>query len=305
MMLGKPGTAKTPALGHAAEPIVRLDNKAHDQYTRDFIYYNAEQKETARQRKQKKSDDSGSIPNPAPTSAKPVPVEKRLSVGDATLESIYQILAENPYGIILPDDELSGFFGGMDAYRKGKKDRAAFNKFYSGVSLSVDRATGNPRHLRIKTPSIAIAGGVQPKILQEIVKFDPGFFTSGFGARWLMVYPPKDMPPLEPDEVDQAVKDDYSNLLDELLKYRIDITPDNSEIVETTISLTGEAYTLLASFQHAKVEVWHGLSDNDNLQSAISKALSHCARLCLTLHVVKCVESKIPPASPITPETMR
>lgn len=304
MMLGAPGTAKTPALGHAAEPIIRLDNKAHDQYNQDIIFYNAEQKESARQRKQKKSDNSESILEPAPTPAKPKPIEKRLSVGDATLESVYLILAENPYGVILPDDELSGFFGGMDAYRKGKKDRAAFNKFFTGISLSVDRATGNPRHLRIKTPSIAIAGGVQPKILREIVKFDPGFFTSGFGARWLMVYPPRDMPALEPDTVNQSVKDDYSNLLDELLKYRIDITPDNSEIVQVTIPLTEESYTLLASFQHAKVDEWHSVS-NDNLQSAISKALSHCARLCLTLHVVKCVESKILPSSPVVPETMR
>jgi len=109
-----------------------------------------------------------------------------------------------------------------------------------------------------------------------------------------MVYPPRDMPTLEPDTVDQAVKDDYSNLLDELLKYRIDITPDNSEIVETIVPLTEESYALLESFQHTKVEEWHSVSDNDNLQSAISKALSHCARLCLTLHIVKCVESKIP-----------
>ena len=305
MMLGAPGTAKTPALGHAAKPIIRLDNKAHDQYVQDIICYNAEQKESARQRRQKKSDNSESIPIPAQTPAKPMPIEKRLSVGDATLESIYLILAENPYGVILPDDELSGFFGGMDAYRKGKKDRAAFNKFYTGISLSVDRATGTPRHLRIKTPSIAIAGGVQPKILREIVKFDPGFFTSGFGARWLMVYPPRDMPALELDTVDQAVKDSYSNLLDELLKYRIDIAPDNSEIVQTTITLTGEAYALLASFQHTKVDEWHSISGDDNLQSAISKALSHCARLCLTLHVVECVENKISPTLPITPETMR
>ena len=305
MMIGAPGTAKTPALKHAADPIVQLDNKAHDQYTQDLIYYSAEQKESARQKKQKMSNDSESIPNLTLTSAKPVPVEKRLSVGDATLESTYLVLVENPYGVILPDDELACFFGGMDAYRKAKKDRATFNKIYTGVSFSVDRATGNPRHLRIKTPSIAIAGGVQPGILRDIVKQDAGFFTSGFGARWLMVYPPKDTPPLERDEVDQAVKDDYSNLLDELLKYRIDISPDNSEIVETTISLTREAYDLLESFQHAKVEVWHGLSDNDNLQSAIGKALSHCARLSLTLHIVECVESKIPPISPVTPETMR
>jgi hypothetical protein len=45
-----------------------------------------------------------------------VPVQKRLCLEDATIESAQDVLAGSPGGVLLYQDELSGFFGSMDKY---------------------------------------------------------------------------------------------------------------------------------------------------------------------------------------------
>ena len=49
------------------------------------------------------------------------PVQKRLCLEDTTIEAAQEVLAGSPTGVLLHQDELSGWFGSMDKYSGGNR----------------------------------------------------------------------------------------------------------------------------------------------------------------------------------------
>ena len=232
--------------------------------------------------------------------AKPVePVMQRYSVSDCTTEALLPILAENPYGVCLIRDELAAFFNGLDAYRGGGKvDIQAFIEIHGGRFVQTDRKTGT-RHLAAKTPSVSIVGGIQSDVIRQIFKNEPEFLTTGFGARFLMIYPPAETILWNHNVADPAALSSYDGLIKELLRCREYFTPDNPGI----ITLTPEAVSLIFDFQNRHACESLTIS-NGNVRYVENKAGIHAARITLALHVVKCIESGIDPVSLVTPEAM-
>jgi len=107
---------------------------------------------------------------------------KRVIVSDITIESVGQRLNENPFGLLLYNDELETFFGNMQRYNNGK-DLPHWLSIHNGQPLYIDRKGQNP--IRIAHPSIAIVGGIQPVILKDRLKENPDYLHSGFMARFL------------------------------------------------------------------------------------------------------------------------
>jgi len=197
-------------------------------------------------------------------------------------------------------DELAAFFGSMDAYRKDSKmDRQIFIEIHGGRFVQVDRKSGT-RYLAANTPSLSITGGIQSDILRRIIKKGPDFLTTGFGARFLVSFPPAVPIFWNDNEVDERAQLFYDKLVRRILSYREHITPDNPGI----IALTPKAKKLIFDFQ--KRQIYESVEVSDGgIRTVLSKAGMHAARLCLNLHVVKCIEGKIDPTSPVTLETMQ
>ena len=62
----------------------------------------------------------GKKPKPGPP-----PRPKRIDVNDVTMECLINLLADNPRGLVMVQDELAGFLSGMNQYKGGKgSDRA-------------------------------------------------------------------------------------------------------------------------------------------------------------------------------------
>ena len=71
----------------------------------------------------------------------PRPAQKRLRLSDATIEAAQQALAGSPDGLLMVQDELSGFFGSMDKYgghRGAPKDRAFWLQSFNGGHLCAE-----------------------------------------------------------------------------------------------------------------------------------------------------------------------
>jgi hypothetical protein len=94
---------------------------------------------------------------------------RRLLVGDATTEALAQLMAANPRGIFCVRDELAGWFGSIDRYTERHGGCSADQSFllsaYNGMPHSVDRRTGDRRHVHIPRASLWVTGGIQPGIL--------------------------------------------------------------------------------------------------------------------------------------------
>jgi len=193
---------------------------------------------------------------------------------------------------------LAAFFNGMDAYRSGSVDRQVYIEIHGGRFVQAHRKTG-VRYLAAKTPSLSIIGGIQSDVIRRTIHAEPEFLTTGFGARFLMVYPPAEPIRWNHNVADSMAIESYEGLIERLLQYRETFKPAEPGIVP----LTPEATKLIFSFQNRHADESLDIADG-NVRSVENKAGMHCARLALVLHVVGCIENGIDPLSPVPPETM-
>jgi hypothetical protein len=296
-LIADSGYGKSPALNFARKPIDLLQIEAMEQYEMAMEQYEKNMEEYERQRKRK--PDNTVLLNPLVLEKPTEPTMQRYSVSDATTEALLPVLADNPYGVCLIRDELAAFLGSMNAYKKAKTDRQIYIEFHGGHFVQSDRKTGM-RHLAVKTPSLSIVGGIQSEVIRESVHSEPEFLTTGFGARFLMVYPPAKPIRWNHNVVDSAVLSSYDRLIETLVQHRKKYTHGNPGIV----NMTPEAIALIFEFQNRHADEVVGIADG-NIRYVKNKAGMHCARLALNLHVIHCAENSIDILSPITADTMQ
>ena len=116
----------------------------------------------------------------------PAPL-KQIITSDITIECVGQRLSENPSGLLLYNDELDSFLESLERYKSGNA-LPHWLSIHNGSPLTIDRKGGDS--IRIPNPSVAIIGGIQPRILKDRLKENPDYFHSGFLARFLLAMPP-------------------------------------------------------------------------------------------------------------------
>lgn len=225
----------------------------------------------------------------------PVPSQpaERFIIGDITIEAVAGILENNPLGVLLYRDELHGFLGGMDAYRKTSTDMQSWIEIYEGEGITVDRSTKGTVY--IDKPSVSVFGGIQRVILKQTIQKRPDFIHSGFGSRFLFVMPEKEPIEWNFNSPNAKVVSDYENLIDRILADREsvlvkDATGINALATVTPIifTLSEEARQVLFRFQrrYARQAVYEDAAN----AAAMNKAGRIAARLCLVLHCVRSIE---------------
>jgi hypothetical protein len=95
------------------------------------------------------------------------PVLRRYKTEDATVEKISEILLENPTGILIHKDELSGWLRNLD--KQGREgDRAFYLESWNGTgSFDVDRIGRGSLH--VPALCLSVLGGIQPGPLSTYV----------------------------------------------------------------------------------------------------------------------------------------
>ena len=97
------------------------------------------------------------------------PPQTRLRIEDATIEATQQVLQGSPWGVLLLQNEFSGFFGALDKYNTGKgaqADRAFWLRSYNGGQYAVNRVTRGATV--VENLSVSMLGGIQPEPLIKI-----------------------------------------------------------------------------------------------------------------------------------------
>lgn len=156
VLVEDPGGKKSPVISSATAPLVVVDSRwaAADMPKRQAWEIES--------RKRKKDA-------PPPTAR---PRLRRAVVDSFTVESVRDVLADNPRGVLVSADELSGLISGLDQYKSaGGSDRADLLKLMDGGPRSFDRVG---RSYRVECWGAAVLGGIQPKRLAELAnKLDP------------------------------------------------------------------------------------------------------------------------------------
>jgi putative DNA primase/helicase len=182
-VVGRPALLKSPALGEVMKPLDKLIDAAYEHHAEAFADYEveaaiAEAKRAAfkdglkkRARKAAESGDQSGLTEWAETEGRidgpSEPTVRRYKTEDPTVEKLCELLVENPDGLLVHRDELSGWLRSLDKHgREG--DRAFYLESWNGTgSFDVDRIGRGSIH--IPAVCLSILGGIQPGPLSGYV----------------------------------------------------------------------------------------------------------------------------------------
>lgn len=107
-------------------------------------------------------------------------------IEETTVEGLPKVLKKHPRGLLLADDELSGWVASFNQYKQGLGgDRKFWLKAWNGRSRNVLRANKDAPHVYVPIVCVSVVGGVQPAVVEEF----RGRQDDGFLERVLFSYP--------------------------------------------------------------------------------------------------------------------
>jgi hypothetical protein len=167
VIVGAPGSKKSPALKLMARPLWDVDRGLREEHRAARRAY----------QRDKAAGVSGVEP----------PVARHLTMDDSTRESFAAALHDNPRGLVLTKDELIGWVLSLNAYRRGLGDDKQFwMSLNSGSPVKVTRKGNDREVFFIPRPCAAVVGCLTPAGLPTVRQ---GGSDDGWLDRILFAYP--------------------------------------------------------------------------------------------------------------------
>ncbi|GAB4000019.1 hypothetical protein GCM10028807_51720 [Spirosoma daeguense] len=193
-VIGDPSSMKTPSVNEVHKPLVRLVLAARERfeeeiqvYEMELVEYEAQKKAHAAQAQDRHKGKT--IGNPVAYPEAPrKPKERRYMANDPTTEKLADLLNDNPTGMLVQRDEVTGLLAGWDKAGR-EQDRAFYLEGWNGNgSIIIDRMARGTTH--VKNVCISLFGGIQPSKLLGYLKAATGYDNDGFVQRLqVAVYP--------------------------------------------------------------------------------------------------------------------
>ena len=234
-VVARSGTLKSPALELAIRPLHRIQAErfrehegARAEYERSCELYEAERTDWKRKRK-----DRGDPPEKPET-----PICTRYIVSDTTVEALTPILHNNPRGVLLARDELSGWILGFNQYKASARgsDLANWLECHRAGTVVVDRKTSGT--IYVPRSAVSIVGTIQPVVLQRSLTAE--YFDSGLPARLLLASPPLHVKRWSNNDLSPASFARYEDVILKLLALEHG-TDERGEQSPIDLALTTEA----------------------------------------------------------------
>jgi hypothetical protein len=213
------------------------------------------------------------------------PTAARCLVSDATVESLAVILNENPRGLLLARDELSGWLGSFDRYAGGSRagaDAAFWLSAFNGESVVVDRKSTKQKIIHVPSAMVSVCGTIQPGVFNRAL--GTAHRESGLAARLLLSSPPRRAKRWTDEGVAGDRIAEYSAVIDRLLDLPMNWSADGDP-QPSLVGMDAAAKRLWVAFYNAHNEAQEELSGE--LSAAWSKLEGYCPRLALVLHTLR------------------
>jgi hypothetical protein len=276
VIVGESGSAKSPALELALRPIRKRQHdamKRHADAMREYADAMAMHERDVAHWRKSKSD--------APPPAKPeAPIADRCWTDDVTTEALGVLLQQNPRGLLMVRDELSGWFA-FDRYVQGRGgDAAKWLEMFGGRPMVVDRKTGGT--LYVPRAAVSIAGGIQPETLRRALGQEHR--DNGLAARLLFAMPPRRAKRWSEADVNPATETAVAAVFDRLFNLTPETGEDGGEQPRlVTLGDGGKRVWVAFYNEHATEQV--ELSGDE--AAAWSKLEGYAARLALVVHLTR------------------
>jgi len=168
-VVAPPGFMKTPVLNAVTSPLNHIEafwRAQHEEELTEFAKAKGEatlRKEVWRQQYKEALKKGVDVPL-EPDDSMAAPVQRRLVTTDSTFEKLHEILSENPAGLLVIRDELSGWLSGLD--REGREgERGFFLQAWSGdMGYTIDRIGRGS--IFVPAVCLSLLGNIQPTRLR-------------------------------------------------------------------------------------------------------------------------------------------
>jgi len=248
LLVGSPGTAKTPGIRAAAGVLWDLHRELRSGWERETAGL---------------GEDDKKPPMPA------------VVVTDATIEKLSEILHDNPRGVLTLYEELDSWLGSHDAYRggQGSKDRGEWLRLFDGGPHQVDRVKRGSYFVR--NWGASILGATTPAGLRRHAKDLP---PDGLIQRFI---PCVVRPMVQPDNgVPEGVLDAGRHGFEERMREVFGASPG-------IVKMTPEASAaFLARRDALRGEVVAVEALSEPMAGHVAKHAALTARLALIMHML-------------------
>lgn len=285
ILISPSGNAKTPVFNTVLNPVEIIQSELDRKYDERFKKYSHKCILYDEKLRLWKKDFRNEIESEMPEEPSK-PFRKRLLLNDASLCSIIESLENYPEGSLLYQDELSGL---LNSFKNSSNGRDNLPKYLSLFNGEVTRyARKGKEDLIIPRPTFTLTGTIQPKVLHEITRKNKRLENSGMLQRFLYCYSTSNPMRWTDKTISIDVKKEFEKMTRTIFDLRDHATRMNAPL---ELSLSPEAYKEWVEFCNLNAEKQEDTA-NDFVRSSLAKFQTHTARIALTLHVLKCVETK-------------
>jgi putative DNA primase/helicase len=299
-IVGRPGMMKTPAMRAALAPLDELETAAREDFEAEAERYRVEalaaklrgEALQAEAKKALRADRGADVSALLADAEEPEPAQRRrFMVNAPTWEKLHALLADNPGGLCMVRDELSGWLHDM-----GREEQAEARSFFvaawSGGGFTVDRiGRGTVTALDMR---LSVIGAIQPGPLAHVMRGRSGTRADdGLAERFLVAWPDD---PGEWRDVDRTPNSTARDAVRAAFR-RLDRTtwesvqaelprhPDGTPAGAPFLRLDEGAREAFAEW-HAELEGRLRAPNPDAAESALAKFRRHVPALALTLHLI-------------------
>jgi hypothetical protein len=287
--VGDPASGKTPAMEAVLGPYQALQFKLLNEYAAKKAAFAKAKADREKVAEENRGLDEGQKKPLPPLPDEPPPPERFVAV-DATVESLAPLLAENPRGLLMAQDEGVGWVKGMGQYKGGRgNDRQFWLSTFSGKSHLVDRKGQGLVPISIARPFVNVVCGFPPDMLNELA--DGQGRNDGFLHRVLFTFPRAAAGTAWTDvTIDQQAKEAWEATLSGLRKLAMRELDDGA-LGYQVVQLSPDARDAWVAWWDAHAAEMCGPDLALPLIGPWGKLRSYAPRLALVLHYLWLVQS--------------
>jgi putative DNA primase/helicase len=194
-IIAPPGFMKSPVIQAATRPLNQIQTEwrqDHEEALKNYARGKEEYelRRAAWKEQYKAASKKGNTAPDRPEDEPEEPKLRRLIVNDATFEALHQTMSENPAGILVIRDELTGWWSQLD--RAGREGERAFclQAWNGDTGHTIDRIGRGTIH--VEACCMSMLGGIQPGRLRSYMvdALEDGPSNDGLIQRFqLLVWP--------------------------------------------------------------------------------------------------------------------
>lgn len=299
LIVGRPGVMKSPAMRAALAPLERMEAQSAEAFNATLAQHKAEamaaklraEARAGEAKKALKKDQGADVAAMlAAIEDMPKPTRRRYIVNGPTWEKLHALLSENPGGLLMVRDEMSGWLRTM-AREESAEARSFFVQGWSGGSFTVDRIERGT--ITAVDMRLSIIGAIQPGPLGAVMhESSGGAGDDGLIERFLIAWPDdpgewRDVDRLPDGTARLRVREAFDRL--EVasawsLKAEQPVGPDGEPAGLPLLRLDGEAMEAFADWR-ADLERRLRAPEGDATEAALAKFRHHVPALALTIHL--------------------